>query len=248
MEKSVKITLIVVCALIVLAVIGTFTIMQFVNMGSNRITTEGYSTIKVSPDLVSIYFNIETNGSDAKAAKDSNSLIVNKIVGEMLKLGFSKEDVQTQNYDIYEDQRWEKDGMKSYGYKVSHQIKIELNTSSSSLIGDVIDSGVDSGAMLGWINFELSTKLQNEYKAQALKEAGQDAKTKAESVAEGLGKRLGSLVSVSTSDFNYQPWNLYTAKTGGMMEDAAEARVAVTNIQPGTQEVSARISTVYKIR
>jgi uncharacterized protein YggE len=138
--------------------------------------------------------------------------------------------------------------MKSYGYKASHQIKIVLNTSSTSLISDVIDAGVDSGAMLGWINFELSTKLQNEYKAQALREAGQDARTKGEAIAEGLGKRLGALVSVSTSDFNYQPWNVYSSKEGGMVADASQAKLAVTNIQPGTQEVSAQISVVYKIR
>jgi uncharacterized protein YggE len=248
MEKSVKITLIIVTALVVLALIGTFTIMQLTNLGSNRITTQGYSTINVNPDLVTIFFNIETNGTSAKEAKDSNSLVSDKLVGEMLKLGFDKEEIQTQSLNIYEDQRWENDRMKSYGYKASHQIKIVLNTSSTSLIGDVIDAGVDSGAMLGWINFELSTKLQNEYKAQALKEAGEDAKTKGEAIAEGLGKRLGALVSVSTSDFNYQPWNVYSAREGGMVADAVQAKVAVTNIQPGTQEVSAQISVVYKIR
>ncbi|MBM3247624.1 DUF541 domain-containing protein [Candidatus Pacearchaeota archaeon] len=248
MEKSVKMTLIIAIAIIIVVGIFSFGINNLVNANSNTVQAQGYSTIKVNPDLVTVYFNIETNGTSASEAKNANSLIVDKLVGEMLKLGFSREDVQTQSLNIYEDQRWENERMKSYGFKASHQIKLELDTSSTSLISDVIDAGVDSGAMLGWINFELSTKKQNEYKAQALKEAGQDAKTKAEAIAEGLGERVGSLVSVSTSDFNYSPWNIYSAKEGGMVADATEAKLAVTNIQPGTQEVSAQITAVYKLR
>jgi uncharacterized protein YggE len=123
-----------------------------------------------------------------------------------------------------------------------------MDSSETSKIGEVVDSGVDAGALLQWINFELSNDKQNEYKAQALKEAGQDAKTKATAIAEGLGKRLGDIVSISTSDWGYSPWNLYTASYGGMREDVAMAKQATTNIQPGTQEVTGYVSVVYKIR
>ena len=101
--------------------------------------------------------------------------------------------------------------------------------------------------MLSYINFELSTQKQNEYKAQALEMAGQDARTKAQAIASGLDKRLGKLVSVSTSDFSYQPWNIYSARADYSSGDVAEAKLAATNIQPGSQEVNARINVVYKI-
>jgi uncharacterized protein YggE len=113
----------------------------------------------------------------------------------------------------------------------------------------VIDAGVDSGALLSYINFELSSAKQSEYKIAALKEAGVDAKAKAGAIAEGLGKNLGSLVSVSSSDFSYNPWNVYSARadlSAGMV--AEEAKLSTTNIVPGSQEVSAVINVVYKLR
>lgn len=249
MDNGVKIALIVTSAIIILALIGGFMFYQLIpHQDSNTITVEGNSVLKVSPDIVSVYFNVETKGSTAKEAKDENSEIVDDLITALVKQGFERSAVETMSLDIYEDTRWENNKQKSYGYKASHQIRVVLDSNRADDIGEVIDAGVDAGALLQWINFELSNSKQNEYKAQALKEAGEDAKTQAESLAEGLGKRLGSLVSVSTNNFNYRPWNLYTANAGGMMEDAIMAKSATTNIQPGTQEVTGYVSVVYKLR
>lgn len=246
MEKSVKITSIIAGTIIILALIPIFLFMQYAP--GQTISVQGNSVIKVTPDLVSVYFNAESNGTTAKEAKDANALIVDNMLTALIKQGFNRTDVTTENLQIYEDMRWENNMQKSYGYKATHQIKVELSTNRADKIGDVIDAGVDAGALLNYINFELSSAKQNEYKAQALVEAGQDAKTKAEAIAQGVDKRLGALVSIATSNWQYSPWNVYTANAGGMREDATLAKSATTNIQPGTQEVTANIDVVYKIR
>ena len=246
-NNSVKITLIIAGTVILLALMLGLFINGLVNFNSNTVSVNGQSTIKVTPDLVTVYFNVQTNGTSAKEAKDASSVIVDKMTAGLIKLGFESKDIQTDSLNIYEDIRLENDRQKSYGFIASHQIKVELSTNSASKISDVIDAGVDSGALLSYINFELSTDRQNEYKTQALTQAGQDAKSKAEAIASGLGKRVGKLVSVSTTNYDYQPWNVYTAKSGGMMADVAEAKVATNNIQPSTQEVSGYVSAVYKI-
>jgi uncharacterized protein YggE len=250
MESGVKIALIITSAIVILALIGAFMFYQIIPSGlkGNTISVQGNSVIKVTPDIVTIYFNAETNGSTAKEAKDANAEVVDDLITSLVKQGFERADIQTQSFSIYEDIRWENDKQKSYGYKASNQIKIEMSTNRADKIGDVIDAGVDAGAMLQWINFELSNDKQNEYKAEALKEAGEDAKVKAESIADGLDKRLGGLVSVSTSDWGYRPWNLYTASYGGIAEDVSLAKQATTNIQPSTQEVTGYVSVVYKIK
>lgn len=250
MESGVKITFIITGTILVLALLGVFMFYQLIpaQYTGQTISVNGNSVIKVTPDLVTVYFNVETNGTTAKEAKDANSLVSDELITALVKQGFERADIQTQSFSIYEDQRWENNKMKSYGYKASNQIKVELSTTWADKIGDVIDAGVDAGALLSYINFELSNDKQNEYKAQALKEAGQDAKIKATAIAEGLDKRLGSLVSISTSDWQYSPWNLYTANAGGMREDAIMAKSATTSIQPGTQEVSGYIGVVYKLR
>jgi uncharacterized protein YggE len=250
METGVKISLVVAGTIVILALLGAFMFYSLIPSGlkGNTITVSGNSNIKVSPDLVSIYFNVETNGSTSKEANDANAKVVDDLLTSLIKLGFERSDLETMSFNIYEDQRWENNKYKSYGYKASHQIRVVMSTSETSKIGDVVDAGVDAGALLQWINFELSNDKQNEYKAQALKEAGQDAKTKATAIAEGLGKKLGDIVSISTSDWGYSPWNLYTSSYGGMREDAVAAKSLTTNIQPGTQEVTGYITVVYKIR
>jgi uncharacterized protein YggE len=250
MESGVKIALIVSAAIILVALIGAYAFYQVIPhpYNGNTISVNGNSVIKVTPDIVTVYFNVETNGTTAKEAKDANSLVTDNLITALVKEGFERKDIQTQSFNIYEDIRWENNKQKSYGYKASNQIKVELSTAQADKIGEVIDAGVDAGALLQWINFELSSVKQNEYKAQALKEAGQDAKTKATAIAEGLDKRLGDIVSISTSDWGYQPWNLYTANAGGMREDAVMAKQATTSIQPGTQEVSGYVSVVYELK
>jgi len=247
MEKSVKITFIITGTIILLALLGYGFIYLMMNANSNTVSVQGESSIKVTPDVVTVYFNVETSGTSAQEAKDANSAIIDKLTTNIVKLGFSGKDVQTQSFYIGEDLRWENGKQVNYGFKATHQIKVELPSNEASKISQVIDAGVDAGALLQYINFELSTEKQNEYKAQALTEASQDAKTKAEAIASGLGKRVGRLVSVSTSNYDYRPWNIYTANAGGMAMDVAEAKVATNNIQPGSQEVSGYVSAVYKI-
>jgi uncharacterized protein len=249
MEKSVKITWIISIAVLVAISLVVFGFFKMVNPVSGQvISVDGSSTIKVTPDLVTIHFNIETNGSDAKIAKDANAIILDALVTSMIKLGFDREDIKTESLNIYPWTEW--DGRKSVdkGYKASHQVTIVLNTSDASLVGDVIDAGVDAGALLSYINFELSDAKQSEYKALALKQAGEDARLKAVSIASGLGLKVGSKpVSVSTSNYYYSPWNAY--RSSGVATDmvVSEAKLAVENIVPGEQTVSGNIQVTYKI-
>ncbi|MEK6875463.1 MAG: SIMPL domain-containing protein [Nanoarchaeota archaeon] len=245
MDKSVQITLIIVAGIVIL---GLLIFSGFSNISpSNTVTGNGQANIKAVPDLVGVYFNVQTTGSTSEIATDKNSEIVDNLITELVKQGFERKDIQTTNFNVYPEYNWNSGLQTIKGYKATHSIKVQMSTSDASEIGEVIDAGVDAGAGISYINFELSQEKQNEYKAQALKAAAEDAKIKAQSIAEGLGKRLGSLVSTSDSDFNYSPWRLYEAQ-GGVAMDAAEAKQATTNIQPGNQDIYASVTATYKLR
>lgn len=246
METSVKITLIIVGAIVILAGVLGLGIWALVTPG-NDITVTGESNIKATPDLVSVYFNAQTSGNTSKEANDKNSEMVDKIIVALVKQGFERKDIQTEGFNIYEDFDWINNKQVSKGYKATHQIKIQLTTNGSSKIGEVIDAGVDAGAMLDYINFELSKSKENLYEAQALKEAGEDARIKAEAMAAGIGKKVGKLVSISTSNFDYNPWPLYSNSGGAMIDEVAMAKEVTTDIQPGEKDVSAQVSVVFKI-
>jgi uncharacterized protein YggE len=242
-SDSVKVTLIVVSTVIVLAVVA---LAVFLNLRpGTTITTNGQSTIKATPDLVSIYFTVDTNGSTAQEAKDKNAEIVDNVITGLIKNGIKREDITTENFNIWPEYDWTESGQVFKGYRATHSIRVQLDSNKMDDAGEVIDIGVDNGALISYINFELSTEKQNEYKAQALSDATKDAKVKAESIASGLGKRLGAVVSVVDSSFDYYPWAIYR---NDAMIGVEEAKTAIsTNINPGQQEVNARVTVTYKI-
>ncbi len=250
MDNSVKITSIIVGAIVLLALVGAFFMYNLMPAGlkGTTVNVDGISTIKTTPDVVKVYFNMETNASTSSEATSLNAKQVDEMITSLVKLGIERKNIQTQNFNVYAWQEWENNKYVEKGYKASHQIVVELATNQFSLVGSVIDAGTDSEAMISYINFELSQEKQNEYKALAFKQASQDAKVKAESIASGLGKSVGDVVSVSTQNWNYNPWPLYNNRGGVMMAEASAAKDVATNIQPSTEEVTGQVSVVYALR
>jgi hypothetical protein len=248
MENSVKITLIIVSSVLVLALIGIYAFIQMGDYG-NTVSANGQAVIDAVPDMVSVYFSIQTNGSSAGEAKDRNAEIADEVVTELVKLGLERKQIVTENFNVYPEYSWKEGKQELEGYKATHSIVVEMSSDELDDVGEVVDAGVDSGALISYINFELSHKLQNQYKTEALKIAAEDAKLKAESTALGLDRKLGSLVSVSSQSFEYYPWPIYRAEMDlGAGMNAEQAKVAATNIQPGEQEIRASVSVVYKLR
>jgi len=210
----------------------------------NTITANGISSVKVLPDLVSIYIGIDTKGTTSSEANNKNSEIYSKVKSDLMNLGFDEKEIQTQGFNIYPTYDYTSGSGKITGYQASHSLRIQVSSDNVEMIGKVVDAGANAGAGISSINFELSIEKQNEIKAQAIKLAAEDAKLKAQSLAEGVGKKLGSLVSVSSSDFNYNPWIFYSADSGS----SAGAKEAAMQITPSEQEVTASVSAVFRIR
>jgi len=243
LNKSVQITLIIAVAVVILAVIGIIYFNS--NSTANTIQVNGQASTKVSPDLISVYFNVDTKGSTSKLAEDANSAIVSKLKDNIIALGFKETDLTTDNYNIYPEYDYS-NGQRLTGYRATHSLRIEMSSEQKDKVSSVIDAGTNAGAGISYINFELSPSLQQSAKTQAIKNASDDAKVKAEAIASGFNKRLGRLVSVSLNEFNYSPWPIYASRDSGAT-GAAEAKTAVSSITPSNQEVSAYVTAVYKL-
>ncbi|MFA6089695.1 MAG: SIMPL domain-containing protein [Candidatus Woesearchaeota archaeon] len=240
MEKSVKITLIIAVTILAVVLIGFNNLFPT----SNTLTSNGDATISVVPDVIAVYLNVETTDKSAEIAKNTNAEIIEKIKTALNQQGFEDKEIETMSYNLYPQYSWSSGKQNLIGYQATHQLRVKMPAEDSDNIGSVIDAGVNSGATISYVSFELSPEKENEYKAEAMKLASQDAKTKAEAVASGLGKKVGRLVSVSTDSFNYYPYRVYEESAGSSMEDA---KVATTNIQPSSQDVSASVTAVFKI-
>ena len=82
LDKSVQITLIIVGTIILLAVAGIIFFKS--NSTDNTIKVDGQATAKIAPDLITVYFDVETTGQTSQAASDANSLITDNLTNNIV--------------------------------------------------------------------------------------------------------------------------------------------------------------------
>lgn len=252
-NNGIIITSIIAVVVLIVSILALTTFNSAIPSGKDSVTVQGISTIKAMPDVVSVYINIQTNGTTNAKATSENTKIYNKLLEEIVLAGFEEGILKTESFSVYENTYWDSKEEKSKkdGYIANHYLKVELDADEISKVSNVIDATVNAGAGISYINFELSKKSQNEYKSQALKEASKDAKIKAESIASGFDLKIGKLLSVQTSDFGYYPWNVYTTRSAGgmdMAEDAVLMKSSVMEMEPGEEEVYASITATFKMK
>lgn len=247
-NNAIAITSIIAGAVILLAVLAMFVFVPMFSTTSNTMTVEGTSTLKVMPDLVAVYFDVQTNGTNSSAANDANNLIYTNLKSSLIALGFNDSQIGTDSYSIYPNVIYDSNGRSANnGYVADHTVKLEFSSNETDKLSSVIDSGVNVGAGISTIDFELSPEAQNKYKAQALELASQNAQSKADAVAQGFGKTVGKLVSVSVNNYNYSPFPVYNSANVASGMGITAAKAAVTNLAPTTQDVTADVSAVYKL-
>jgi len=246
MEKSITITLIIVAGVIISALIMSNSFGGMFQGQDNVISAQGVSTIKATPNIVTVYFNIETKAKTSENATKLNSDIVEKLKASLIAQGFDEKKIQTQGFSVYPNYEWIGGKQVDKGFIATHSLKLEMSADESEKIGQAIDAGVSAGAGISYINFELTQDKQNEYKAEAMKLAAQDAKIKAQATASGLDQKIGDLVSVQVDNFGYYPWNVYAGS--GMAEDAMYAKAETTSITPSEQEITASVTAVFKLK
>lgn len=230
-------------------ILGLFVVLLIVGCiqqtPGKTINTNGQASMSVEPDLAVVYVAIETLDESAEVSKDENSRITDAVYAELYKIGIDRENIETENFNIYEEFDWSNNQRESKGFRTSHTLKIK--TEQFDDVGEIIDAVIDGGATrINYINFELSDELESEYKKQVLAEASKDAREKAEAIAEGLGATLGDLVSISDSSYYYQPYPLFRAEAG--FDEVAVKEAVSTQISPKELEISANVQVVYKIK
>ena len=103
-DNSVLITLIIVAGVLILGIIA----FAFANntIYAKTISSTGTATIKVVPDLVVVYFNIQTQGETSAEASDKNTEIYDKMKNFLLIAGISEDEIQTESISVYPEYFW----------------------------------------------------------------------------------------------------------------------------------------------
>ena len=210
----------------------------------NTISATGTSETKVMPDESSVYLAVETLKDTADDSKTENSIISDRVMSSLKRIGIRDSDIETMNYNIYPDYDWSSGKQRLKGYKTTNTIKVK--TDDFSLLGKIIDAGVEAGVnRVDSIQFGLSSEREATAKKDALEKASKDAREKAEATASGLGVKLGKIVSVSTQDYYYQPYRFFE---GGMAMEAKAGIAAAPQINPQELETRASVSVVFELK
>jgi uncharacterized protein len=243
-NNTVKVVSIIAVAFLIGVFIFTNMVLNVMNYeDDSTVETNGVASVKTLPDKVSINIGIETLDDSAELAKNENAKISEKAMVALLKI-VDKKDIQTENFNIYEEFDWNEGTRKSRGFKVTNTLKVQ--TEDFDEVGKIVDAAINAGATgINGVYFEISEERTAELKKEVLEKASKDAREKAEAIAAGLNSKVGKVISVSTSDYGYNPYPIYMAKA----EDSAVGlREAVTNIAPTELDVSANVHVTFELK
>ena len=177
MEKNTTIVILVVA----LIALGAYMFVSLQSNLDNVVSVTGTAEIKAEPELLAIYVSIETLENSAQLSKDKNAQISDNVITALVKLGLDRKEIQTQDFNIYEEFDWSSNKRNSIGWKARNTLVIK--TENFEKAGEIVDAAIDNGGLVQNINFEITKETQNEIQAQALKEAAEDAQNKAEALA-----------------------------------------------------------------
>jgi uncharacterized protein YggE len=215
----------------------------------NLIHVSGTGTVKTSPDRCDISFSVITRNSDVKAAQKENSRKMDQIVSVMKnpsKGNLTSLEIGTSSYSVSEvsspdDALQAKFGKNTIIYEVSNTISVD--TSQIDRIGVLIDMAVTNGAnKVRSLQFTLSKQKRNEYRSQALAIAVDKAKADADAVTRAMGVNLGMPYEITVDDTYYPVYYNQDVRSANYAGDAPSP-----SIEPGSIDVSAKVSVTYEI-
>ncbi|MBP1702901.1 MAG: hypothetical protein H6Q38_2008 [Chloroflexi bacterium] len=206
------------------------------------ISVNGNGKVELKPDMASIYIGVHTEGPDAVEAVSSNNEKTQAVIDALIELGVAEEDIQTTNFSIYPQQRYDPQGQPTGEiiYMVDNTVFVKVRDLDS--IGAVLDSAVKAGAnSINGISFDVEDKSAALSEARAA--AVDDAAKQAQELADAAGVEVGQVLSISTTGVTYPPTPIY-GKGGGAM---AEAAVSVP-VSPGQMTITVDVYVVYEIQ
>jgi uncharacterized protein len=205
--------------------------------GENIVSTQGEGVIRVVPDVAYVTLGVETSNKDMSAAQAANRSTMNAVMSELTRLGISKDDVQTQSYNVYPEHSWENNKSTLIGYKVSNLVRVKI--SNIDITGTILDAVAAKGAnSVQGIQFTVSD--ENQAYQEALLIALKKAEDKAKSLVGyfGITKLTPVAISEGTAHISYPP----------IMQKRVDAEMAAdsTSVSPGEMEIRAQVSVSFR--
>jgi uncharacterized protein len=219
-----------VLAVAALAGIGRPDTARGENAAPDTVTTLGHGVIAIAPDEATVTAGVHTQAASASAALAENAKLMNAVVAALKTAG--GEELQTQQVSLYP--QMDQQGRVS-AYVADNSVSAKTKIAAA---GGLIDAAVGAGANTV-DGPALSVSDRDARYRDALGKAVADARLKAEALAKAGGFGVGPVSSVTEQGGSAPPQVFQAA--GAAAKDS-------TPVEPGTQDIAADVTVMFRIR
>lgn len=260
MKKALKITLALVLTAAMIFAAGcaqkTYDIPTEDNGYAGTVPTisvTGSGKVTATPDTANITFEVNSTGATAEEAQRVIAENITIVKSAVMEKGVAEEDISTNDYYVYQDWVYDKNGRRTEEYSYYAYTSIRVKVRDIDSVSGVIDAAVQAGSnFTGGIWFTLEERSISE--GEALKLAYENARKKAEIVCAAAGKKVGEAIII-TDGSTAMPEVIYR-QDQPMAEAAPEAEdeagwtdaSGATNsssISPGTVTITANVTVRF---
>jgi hypothetical protein len=209
------------------------------------ITTSGFASAEVAPDIAIISLGVETERRTAPEAMSENARAAQAVVDEIKADGIGPRDIRTLSVTldpVYDETQDARGATKRTlrGYSARNDISVRLRQIEKA--GALAQKWIEKGAHnLGGIAFDFE---QKEVKYDALRsEAARDALRKANSYVSALGLRLGRILVIA-------PHSAFSGRAPapmGMARAALRDGAAAIPVESGVQILQAEVDVTWEL-
>jgi hypothetical protein len=173
------------------------------------ITVTGFGEATGQPDVASVQLGVSVADPDVGEAVARSNQATKDITLALVELGVSSEDIQTSNFGVWPEDRYDPQTGQATGERIFHvDSTVVAKIRDIEKVGEAIGVALEAGAnnVFG-LTFSIddSTALEAEARADAI----DNARQRAEQLAQQFGVGLGEVVTINES--TYGPPVTYSA-------------------------------------
>lgn len=207
------------------------------------ITISGTGKVTGTPDIAVADFGLQTRSPDVQTAQRENTDKMNAFVEALKKLGIAAKDIQTSQYNINPQYRYDKAEQRSVidGYQVRQSVEVKIRELAkiSTVLGKAGELGLNEVEGLRF-SIDDPDDLKQEARTKAL---GQ-VREKARDITGALGVRITRVIGFDeSSGGGFPPPVPYRAYADGI----GGGEFSAPQIETGSLDVTVNVSVTYEI-
>jgi uncharacterized protein YggE len=211
----------------------------------NQISVDGTGSVTVTPDIGTLYVDVETKGDTSEEAKTENAKISNELVDKFKLAGVADADIKTASVSVYENQVYDNNtGQYDVDGWIAYQ-SITLTIRDTERAELLLDLATEGGATRTYgPNFHVDDSAP--YLAQAREKAVEDAKAKAQVIADALDLKVGKVIAY----YEYEAGKgyPYEMSTNYAPDAAMGGEIKTMELEEGSQEIMMNVTITYELK